>query len=169
MMMARMMTRFAPAALLLSLLALAACGPVRFYNKPGTSVAQMERDQTECEVESLRDAPVATRIRREPPYFVPPRQYCNAEGRCVIRGGYWREGAVYTEDVNAPLRARLRDMCMMKRGYTPVSLPRCPASVAAAAPQGATRILPQITQNSCVIRHRDGSWQIVNVSPSPQP
>ena len=35
-------------------------------------------------------------------------------------------------------------------------------SVRAAAPPGRTETLPRLTENACVIRNRDGSWQIVN-------
>jgi hypothetical protein len=30
-----------------------------------------------------------------------------------------------------------------------------------AAPAGRTTVLPRLAENSCVIRNRDGSWQIV--------
>lgn len=142
-------------------LGLSACAPLSIYYRPGVPVAQMQTDRTECEVSALRDAPVATRIRQNPPIFEPPRQFCNSKGNCVIRPGYWREGAIYTEDVNLGLRTRLQNICMGKRGYQPVTLPRCSSSVAAAAPRTPTRTLPALTPESCAIRYDDGSWQIV--------
>ncbi len=149
-------------------LALSACAPLSIYHRPGVTVAQMQADRTECEVRALRDAPVATRIRRNPPIFEPARQYCDSRGNCVFRPGYWREGAIYTEDVNRGLRARVQDMCMGQRGYRPVTVPRCSASVASAAPRTPTRTLPALAPNSCAIRYDDGSWQIVTPVRAPQ-
>ncbi|MBI6629042.1 hypothetical protein [Pontibaca salina] len=149
-------------------LGLSACAPLSIYHRPGVSVPQMQMDRTECEVSALRDAPVATRIRQNPPIFEPPRQFCNARGDCVIRPGYWRQGAVYTEDVNLGLRSRLQNICMGKRGYQQVTLPRCSATVAAAAPRTPTRTLPALAPESCAIRYDDGSWQIVTPVPPQQ-
>ena len=142
-------------------MAFAACAPLSIYHRPGVSVTRMESDRLDCEVKALRDAPVATQIRRTPAVFVPPRQYCDASGKCVTRGGYWEPGRVYSVDVNADLRARLRDRCMGQKGYRPVSIPLCPQSVANAAPPGVTTTLPTLGPSSCAIRNRDGSWQIV--------
>ncbi|WP_050928462.1 hypothetical protein [Aestuariivita boseongensis] len=141
---------------------LGACQPMSIYYRAGVSVAKAEDDKLNCEVAALKDAPVATQIRREPSVFVPPRQICNAAGVCTVRGGYWLPGRTYTVDVNASLRGRLVDRCMAQKGYQPVSIPPCPQSVADAAPGGATRTLPTLTPSSCVIRNPDGSFLIVN-------
>ncbi len=141
---------------------LAACQPLEIYYAEGAPIGRLQEDQLDCEVRALRDVPVATQIRRTPPVFIPPRQYCDAAGNCYTRGGYWEPGTTYTVDVNASLRERVEQSCMAKRGYRPVSIPPCPASVANAAPPGFTTRLPTLTENSCVIRNRDGSWQIVN-------
>ena len=50
---------------------------------------------------------------------------------------------------------------MADAGFAPVSIPQCPAGIAKAAPQGRTTALPALTDNACVIRNDDGSFQIV--------
>ena len=140
---------------------LTACGPLTLFYKPGVSVTQMQDDTTRCEVEALRDAPVANQVRQRPPIYFPGQRFCNSMGQCGYTQGYWVQGSVYTVDVNRDLRARVTDMCMARKGYQPVSLPPCSQSVAAAAPAQATTRLPQIEPNSCVIRYDSGNWQIV--------
>lgn len=140
---------------------LASCAPMSIYYRPGVPVSQMQADTTRCEVRALREAPVATQIRQRPPVYVAARRVCDAAGNCWTRPGYWIEGDVYTVDVNRGLRARVLDLCMAEKGYQPVSLPPCPASVRAGAPERATTRLPRLTEDACVIRYDDGSWQIV--------
>lgn len=144
-----------------SALALSGCGPVSFYHKPGVEVARMKRDQTECQVKALKDAPVANQVRRGAPVYYPGRQICNTNG-CYTRGGYWLPGPVYTVDTNEGLRNRVEALCMADRGYAPVSLPRCQNNTPYSVPAGGANTLPPLTANSCVIRNQNGSYQIVN-------
>jgi hypothetical protein len=154
------MRTHAPILFALTVLAGCATGMSTYY-APGVSVSRMQTDTTRCEVQALKDAPVANQIRQNPPIFFPGSQYCNAAG-CYYRPGYWVDGGIYTVDVNRNLRARVLDLCMAQKGYAPVSLPRCSGAVAAAAPRAQTQTLPALTEASCVIRYDDGSWQIVN-------
>lgn len=142
---------------------IAGCAPLSFYNQPGVSVAQMERDTLNCEVAALQQAPVANQIRQAPPRYVPARQYCDANGTCHTRGGYFVSGEVFTVDRNANLRKRLERQCMADKGYAPVKVPQCSVAIKAAAPAGATTILPRLTENTCVIRNDDGSILFVTV------
>ncbi|TDK44981.1 hypothetical protein [Antarcticimicrobium luteum] len=142
-------------------LVLSACAPMELYYRPGVSVARMQADTTRCEVRALREAPAAPQLRQYPPRFVPGRRLCNAQGDCWVRPGHWVEGPVYTVDVNAGLRGRVMALCMAEKGYDPVSLPVCPAEVRQTVPPGATTVLPRLTQDACVIRNQDGTWQIV--------
>lgn len=142
-------------------LSAAACGPLAVYHRPGVSVTRMQQDTTECEVQALRDAPVANQVRQAPPLYFPGERVCNAAGACWTTPGYWLPGAVRTVDVNRDLRGRVTDMCMARRGYQPVSIPPCTARVRAAAPVRRTATLPPLGPRSCVIRHDDGGWQIV--------
>jgi hypothetical protein len=149
-----------PFAVAVSLaLLLAACAPLRIYHKPGVPVPQWRSDTTTCEVQALRDAPVATQTRQEPPVFVPPRQICNSSGDCRLTGGYWYPGEIYTVDVNAGLRNRVETQCMAQRGYVPVEIPRCPDGVSV---RGRTTVLPELGANACFVRFDDGGIAIVN-------
>lgn len=141
-------------------LVVGACGPLSLYYQPGVQVTRMQSDATRCEVEALRDAPVANQIRQRPPIYFPGGRYCTNSG-CYYNPGYWADGGLYTVDLNQDLRRQVLDMCMAQKGYQPVSIPRCAANVASVAPRASTSTLPALTQNSCAIRYDDGSWQIV--------
>lgn len=150
-------------ALALLLLPLAGCDDLSLYYKPGATVQRMQADEVDCQVRALRDAPVRTVVRRTPAVWIPPRSYCDANGNCTTRGGYWEPGEIYTEDVNRGLRARVEALCMARRGYERVTLPGCPQSVrAAAGPAAQTTTLPRLSETSCVIRDRQArTWRIV--------
>jgi hypothetical protein len=145
-----------------ALLVLAACGPLSIYYRPGVSVSRMQNDTTNCQVAALKDAPVANQIRQSPPIFYPGRTVCGAAGSCYRTPGFWADGGFYTVDANKELRGRVLDMCMAQKGYQPVTIPTCPASVKNAVPATATTKLPTLSENSCVIQYNDDQWQIVN-------
>ncbi|MFK7835645.1 MAG: hypothetical protein AB8B60_05445 [Sulfitobacter sp.] len=140
---------------------LAACAPLETYYKPGASVTALNRDTTACQVQALRDVPPSTLTRRKPPVFVPGNRVCDAQGKCTGTPGYYVPGGIETYDPNDGLRVRVERQCMADKGYAPVSIPVCPDSVASAAPAGVTTRLPALTENSCVIRNSNGSFQIV--------
>lgn len=139
---------------------LAGCLPLRTYYAEGASFATLERDNTRCDVAALRDAPVANVVRQHPPRYVRHR-VCDAKGACKTSQGRWIPGEIYTKDVNAGLRARVKTQCMADRGYQPVEIPACPPGVAKAAPLGPSTVLPRLTSQSCAIRG-DGGFRIVN-------
>lgn len=147
---------------LAAVMLLTACQPLSIYYREGASVAKAEDDRLNCQVSALKDAPVATQIRREPGVYVPGRRICNAAGACTVTPGYWTPGRTYTVDANAPLRSQLMNRCMAQKGYEPVSIPACPQSVADAAPNTKTTRMPALTGSSCAIRNPDGSYLIVN-------
>jgi len=149
-------------ALVAIALVLSSCGPVAMYYREGVSVSRLDTDRTRCEVEALKDAPVANQVRQNPPIFIPGNRVCNAAGACYYEPGYWVGGGIYTVDVNADLRGRVMDMCMAGKGYQPVSLPRCTQAVKSAAVPQATVQLPRLTESTCVIVNDNGTWQIVN-------
>jgi hypothetical protein len=144
---------------------LAGCAPMSIYYRPGVSVARMQQDSTRCDVEALRQAPVATQIRQAPPTYIPGPRVCNQDGECWTRPGYWMSGEVYSYDANANLRDRVKQLCMAEKGYSPISLPACPAEIKSTTPPGVTTVLPPLTAQACVIRNKDGSWQIVTPQP----
>jgi len=139
----------------LALACLSGCLPVSTYYAEGVTAAKFLRDDTDCDVKALREAPVANQTRQSPPRYIP-RRYCDANGNCYNRGGYWVPGDIYTVDVNASLRARVKGLCMSDRGYSPVELPACPRGVAEAAPPGPSPVLPRLNSNSCAIKTEGG-------------
>lgn len=150
--------------LLLGVSLLAACAPMELYYQNGGSVARMQDNLLSCEVAALRDAPVASEIRRRPPVFVPSRRHCTG-GHCYHRGGYFVDGQIYTVDVNARLRGDLEARCMRNKGYSPVEIPNCPARLAREISPAQTDVMPPLTQSSCVIRDGSGMWQIIEPAP----
>ncbi|MFS4583279.1 hypothetical protein [Phaeobacter sp. C3_T13_0] len=151
------------AALLLTS-GLAACGPVPVYYRAGADVAQRDADLLTCEVNALRDAPVANQIRQNPPIYRPGREICR-NGRCYHQSGYWEDGNIYTVDVNADLRKRVEQTCMAQKGYQSVAVNRCPQSVANTVGAPRATALPVLDENSCAITRRGQSPQIVATTP----
>lgn len=139
---------------------LAACAPLSIYSKPGVSVSRMQNDTTNCEVSALKDVPIANEIRQRPPVYITGPRVCS-NGTCSYAPGYWISGGFYTVDTNLDLRGRVRDQCMAKKGYQPASIPRCSQAIQAQVKPAITKTLPKLTETSCVVVHKDGTWQIV--------
>ncbi|TMM54526.1 hypothetical protein [Sulfitobacter sabulilitoris] len=137
------------------------CAPLSIYHREGVRVAQMQADTTTCQVQALRDVPVANSLRRGPPRYVPGGRVCRSDGTCYSRGGFYLPGEIYTVDVNLPLRRRVEAQCMAARGYAPVTVPPCPGGVSRRVPPGQTEVLPALTPRSCVVRQQGGGWRIV--------
>lgn len=140
------------------LILLSACAPLKTYYRPGVTVAKLASDTTDCEVKALAAAPVVLERVVKPPEYTPPQQDCDGAGNCVYEPGYWEPGHTYTIDLNRDLRKRVETQCMARLGYAPVSVPQCPKGVEAA---GQTRVLPKLSERSCVIR-KDGGFLIVD-------
>lgn len=152
------MKTLVPVALIGTLLA--GCGPLSLYYKPGVSVTRQQNDTTRCQVQALDEVPVNTQIRQGPPIYYPGNRYCN-HGQCWRTQGYWDRGPVYSVDANKGLRNRVTQMCMAEKGYQPVQIQPCSASIKAQVPAAATQTLPPLASTSCFIRNEDGSYQIV--------
>jgi len=144
-----------------SVLAFAGCAPLNTYYKPGVSVTALDRQTLSCQTRALREVPSSTQVRRTAPRFVPGQRKCDAAGVCVTTPGYHVPGELVTFDPNDGLRKRVEQQCMADKGYAPVSIPPCPDAVARVTPARATTTLPRLTENSCVIRNSNGTFQIV--------
>lgn len=148
----------------LSAAALTACVPLSTYYREGAAVSLVQRDALNCEVKALKDAPVANQTRVTPPRYVPARRSCSSSGACHVTPGYYIPGQTYTVDANQGLRKRVEAQCMADKGYAPVDIPACPDRIVKAAPPAVTSTLPALTPKSCVIKYKNGTYQIVNKS-----
>lgn len=148
--------------LLISLMALSACGPLSLYYQEGESVSRMQTETTQCQVQALKDAPVANQVRQGPPTYWPGRTYCDGRGSCYRSPGWWEPGQIYTVDVNKNLRNKVEAQCMAQKGYRPVSLPPCKRAVKSGVPVQRTTTLPPLTTQSCFVKFDDGSFQIIS-------
>ncbi|WP_299660754.1 hypothetical protein [uncultured Ruegeria sp.] len=146
---------------LICLLILSACGPLSLYYREGESVSRMQNETTNCQVQALKDAPVANQVRQSPPVYWPGRTYCDGRGRCYRNPGWWEPGRVYTVDVNQGLRNNVEAQCMAQKGYRPVSLPPCKQGVKSRVPPTRTTTLPPLSSASCFVKFDDGSFQII--------
>lgn len=135
-------------------LVLAGCAPVPVYYKDRTTFAVLEQDLTACEIQALREAPVANEIRQDAPVYYPGRRVCR-DGRCYHTSGYWREGRIYTVDVNASLRKRAETSCMVQKNYSVVEAQRCPLGTV-RPPKGALHTLLPPTPENCAISVKNG-------------
>lgn len=131
------------------------------YYREGETVARMQQETTECQVQALKDAPVANQVRQSPPVYWPGRTYCDGRGHCYRTGGWWEPGRVYTVDVNEGLRNRVEAQCMARKGFRPVSLPPCKQAQKSSVPATRTTKLPPLGSNSCFVKFDDGSFQII--------
>ncbi|WP_281972012.1 hypothetical protein [Ruegeria faecimaris] len=149
-------------ALTISLtLLLTACGPLSLYYQEGETVSQMQSETTGCQVQSLKDAPVANQVRQGAPTYWPGRTYCDGRGRCHRTGGWWQPGQIYTVDVNKGLRNKLEAQCMAQKGYRPVSLPPCKQGVKSRVAALPTTQLPPLSTDSCFVKFDNGTFQII--------
>jgi hypothetical protein len=144
---------------LLICLALGGCAPLTIYYQQGVPVQRLSDDELRCEINALREAPIANQTRQDPPVFVPARRVCDSAGACTTYAAYWKPGRITTVDVNRELRVRLERSCMADRGYARVSIPRCDPGISVI---GRTTVLPPLTSRSCAVRNDDGSFAIVN-------
>lgn len=135
-------------------LGLASCGPVPVYHKDNTSFAAFDQDLLSCQVQALRDAPVANEVRQEPPVYYPGRRICH-DGSCYRTHGYWRSGRVYTVDTNEALRNRLERSCMAQKDYALVEVQRCPPGTVRPPKDALRRLLPP-TADNCAISLKGG-------------
>ncbi|KIC44530.1 MAG: hypothetical protein AB3N07_08030 [Ruegeria sp.] len=147
--------------LLVCLLVLSACGPLSMYYREGESVARMQSETTECRVDALKDVPVNNQVRQSPPVYWPGRSYCDSRGRCYRTPGWWEPGNIYTVDVNKGLRNNVEAQCMAQKGFRPISLPPCKSGVKSRVPAVRTTTLPPISSESCFVKFKDGSFQII--------
>lgn len=144
----------------LSLTALVGCSQQILYRE-GATTAQIDRARTDCTLEAQREAPVRTQTQILPGRWIPPRQTCDATGACVTTPGYQSFPEFVTVDANAGTRDLLVRQCLARRGIDPVTLPLCDAAAKSRATPGITRVLPPLTEASCVIPRGSGAYQIV--------
>ncbi len=149
------------ARFLIPVFALTSCGPLSMYYQEGASVSRVQTETTQCQVQALDDAPVATQVRQGPPTYWPGRTRCDGRGNCYRTAGWWQPGQIYTVDVNKGLRDRVEAQCMAAKGYRPISLPPCKQRIKASVPPARTTQFPPIGTESCFVKFDDGSFQII--------
>ncbi|WP_375172948.1 hypothetical protein [Pseudooceanicola sp.] len=154
------MTHARPFIALASLLLLCACVQQIDY-RAGMSTAEVNRIRDACTLQALNQAPVNTQTRVLPGRFIPERQICDANGNCTIRPAYQEFPRFETYDANTQRRALLTRTCLSSRGIDRVSLPYCEAAVKSQVEPGITRVLPPLTEGSCIIPRGSGAYQIV--------
>ncbi|MDQ2092818.1 hypothetical protein [Rhodalgimonas zhirmunskyi] len=149
--------------IVLGCLALVGCGPMGLYYKPGVSVAGAERDEITCAVKAERDVPVRNVSRVIPGQWVPGRKICRKPGQCRMTPGHRTPPQIITEDANLALRNKVAALCMKDRGYARISLPPCPPEIEKSVVPAITVTMPKrLSQNACVIRRKNGAFQVVD-------
>ena len=146
---------------LICLLTLSACGPLFLYYREGESVSRMQTETTACQVQALKDAPVANQVRQSPPVYWPGRTYCDGRGRCYRNPGWWEPGRIYTVDVNEGLRNMVEAQCMAAKGFRPINLRPCKQGMKSRVAPTRTTTLPGLSTESCFVQFDDGSFQII--------
>ncbi len=130
-------------------LLLTGCFPVQVYHKTGGSLNRLQNDETNCKVSALQQVPV-NRMTRITPIRLIPQRHCDRPGNCrviYIEVG----GDVETYDANLPLRQRVEEQCMTRKGYQRVELPICESPPTTLPPK-----MPALGQDSCAARTKTG-------------
>ncbi len=145
----------------LALLMLTACSPLQTFYKPGASFALVDAETTACQVDALRQVPVANTIVQDPPRYIPAEKICDSDGNCRIFPPEILPGRIRTVDANLELRQRVTRQCMATKGFSLEKIRACPLGTKATAP---TKTLPPLTAASCALRNPDGSVAILQQS-----
>lgn len=120
--------------LLATLALLAGCVPTQYWVKNGVTLAQYQREQTQCEVTGAQSVPTNTQV------------------------GWAPYVGIYSADTNSGLRDRVIAQCMTDKGYQYVELPTCGSDIAAKFRSGeiTAREKMLVTPQTCVISTGNG-------------
>lgn len=140
-------------------LLLAGCTQEIYYRQ-GATLAEVQRAEDACALQSEAAAPYKPQSRIIPESFVSERKVCDAQGNCEIVPVVRSFPKFETVDLNAERRVLLARTCMAQKGYDRVSLPYCDAAQRQGA-TGVTRTLPALSVNSCIIPRGSNAYQIV--------
>lgn len=130
-------------ALILSLLAACVAGqdyeamyragkPLEMSYKSNASLAQIDNETLDCEIESQQRVPAAQRINNVPGYVMPTYTTCSGYGAyrsCTTSGGNVVGGGSYVYDANGELRGRAYNQCMSRKGIRMVNVLPCPTDM----------------------------------------
>ena len=131
------------------------------HYREGATLEQLDGDEAQCKATALRDAPVAMVEENQTIYDNVWRCYKGNPEKC----GYVSEAVgtkIVEVDANEDLRRRIERQCLGDQGYRRVYIRDCPRKYRDVVPVRPTRVLPELTENSCVIRYNDDTYQIVN-------
>lgn len=124
-------------ALLLAVLALAACAPTttQLYHKQGAQLQVTQRDYDTCKINSLREIPQTIVSEYDPGYNNPGTLSCQSKGAttatgitrtdCRQVGAHYVPPTIRNFDANQGLRDRYMQTCMGDKGYSLMTFPYC--------------------------------------------
>lgn len=116
---------------ILSLLAVAGCTstqPSKFIWKPGVSAAGKQSALDQCRIASFKEIPQTVVSETRGGYYNPGTLQCNTIGgmtSCHRVGAVSIPPTTDTYDINAGLRGRFIDRCLVGKGFTVTVLPAC--------------------------------------------
>lgn len=145
---------------LMSLLLLTGCVSGNVYYAEGVSLTARDSTLARCEGEALAVFPIDRELRYPPPRYIPARRICDSAGNCHITGGYFRQAAPVSVDVNRDDRRSATLSCMGQNGFQNINLPFCEAGSQAAR----SNRLPTLTERSCLVRRGDAQPLVINPS-----
>jgi hypothetical protein len=118
----------------------------------GSTRAQTQSDETDCQLEALRKVPRETAVTSVPGYYTPMSvspistqcfgngayRSCTTTGG-TVSGGQLIGGGVQTYDPNSALRRQVAEQCLTAKGYEGTSFPTCtPEQVKSGTQKGFT-------------------------------
>lgn len=88
------------------------------WRHPSDASANFDADSYQCQTDAAKLYPPMLRERTlRPPMYYPPRNYCNAEGRCNWTIGRWEPAETENYDANEMPRRELYQSCLKAKGW----------------------------------------------------
>ena len=133
----------------------------QIYYRAGADVTALQRAQDACALRAQEEAPYRPQTRILPPRIIPAQKVCDAQGNCQVIPATQGFPEFETVDANKDRRALIARQCLAEQGIDRVSLPYCSSVQRATVTPGITRVLPVLSETSCLIPRGNGAYQIV--------
>ena len=146
---------------------LSGCGgnPVLLPYKPNVTKAVANKELLDCQVKAANAVPSSISTYTTPKITTPMQ--CETDpffGNVSCSGGQTTGGNTVSRDLNANLRGRYVEQCLMDKGYTILSYPHCSYETQRAAIKGrkisvdgGKKPLVAPDENICAFTHQGGN------------
>lgn len=129
--------------------------------KSGVTLAKMQNDFLNCEIEAAQRVPQSVQVATTPRYTTPVQTQCYSTSyggvNCYQTGGQTYGGNAYSYDANANLRTSAEAQCIGRTGYQLATIPACPKTAKIKPPKAE---LYKLSATTCYIGDDDGNYAV---------